>query len=106
MCIYSVRVSCCACAFMPCAPRTWSAHVPHMWNRCALYEINRGPIGGFFAAMRRESRFRDPMFDVSTQLQFEAWKVERAQTPSNATRAIQARAGHMRETDRQTLMRS
>jgi hypothetical protein len=64
-----------------------------MWNRCALYEINRGPIGGFFAAMRRESRFRDPVFDVSAQLQFEAWKVDRAQSPafSSTARAIEVR---------------
>jgi hypothetical protein len=56
--------------------RFWAAHVPHLWERCAMYEFERSPLAPFLHRVRR-NRFRDPRRDISTHLQYEALLLSR-----------------------------
>jgi hypothetical protein len=70
----------------------WAAHIPHLWDRCALAELERGPLRPWFARMRnRRNRMRQISSDVSMHLQYELLLQARAE---RAGHSIQLRSWH------------
>jgi hypothetical protein len=51
--------------------RFWPAHIPHLWQRCVAYDIERGPLRPWLLRSRR-NRIRDHRTDISMHLQQEA----------------------------------
>jgi hypothetical protein len=70
--------------------RYWAAHVPHLWERCAMYELDHSPLAPFLHRVRRNP-FRNVRRDISMHLQYEALLLSRWDTIRYASRSIKQR---------------
>ena len=58
----------------------WFAHIPHLWERRVLFDIER-TMNDPHLKQTRQTKFRDPNTDITMHLQYESWLIQHQHLP-------------------------